>query len=75
MPLFSWFTRTKKVQAAMLKADHIDEKITSFNASTMWPTAQVRRNIIVSQQQMTDARYKNQQTIAKANTNKNQLNS
>lgn len=55
MTLFSWFNGSKKAATVTVKNDHIDDKITSFNASTMWPTAKVRRNIIVKQQQMIDA--------------------
>ena len=55
MTLFSWFNGSKKAATEAVKNDHIDDKITSFNASTMWPTAKVRRNVIVKQQQMIDA--------------------
>jgi hypothetical protein len=61
MALFSWFTGSKKATSLTVKNDHIDEKLSSFNASTMWPTAKVRRNIIVKQQQMIDA-IKNKET-------------
>ena len=55
MTLFSWFNGSKKAATVTVKNDHIDDKISSFNASTMWPTAKVRRNVIVKQQQMIDA--------------------
>lgn len=55
MTLFSWFNGSKKAATMTVKNDHIDDKISSFNASTMWPTAKVRRNVIVKQQQMIDA--------------------
>ncbi|MCO4799353.1 MAG: hypothetical protein KC484_09070 [Colwelliaceae bacterium] len=55
MTLFSWFKGTKKSNPLTIRSAQIDKKISSFNASTMWPTAHVRRNVIVKQQQMTDA--------------------
>jgi hypothetical protein len=55
MTLFSWFNGNKKAVTITVKNDHINDKISSFNASTMWPTAKVRRNVIVKQQQMIDA--------------------
>ncbi|MDG1751483.1 MAG: hypothetical protein P8I03_07470 [Thalassotalea sp.] len=55
MTLFSWFNGHKKATTVTVKNVHIDDKISSFNASTMWPTAKVRRNVIVKQQQMIDA--------------------
>ena len=63
MALFSWFNGSKKAASLTVKNDHIDDKISSFNASTMWPTAKVRRNIIVKQQQMIDAIKSKDKTI------------
>jgi hypothetical protein len=55
MTLFSWFNGSKKAANSTVKNHHIEDKIASFNASTMWPTAKVRRNVLVKQQQMIDA--------------------
>ncbi len=51
MTLFSWFTSANKAKTNSIKNAHLSETISSFNASTMWPIAKVRRNIIVKQQQ------------------------
>ena len=69
MALFSWFNGSKKAESLTIKNDHIDEKISSFNASTMWPTAKVRRNIIVKQQQLIDA-IKNKDSTIPLSTHK-----
>lgn len=71
MTLFSWFNGTKKSNSVTIRSAQIDQKISSFNASTMWPTAHVRRNVIVKQQQMTDAIQDKESKQASYKKNKN----
>ncbi len=55
MALFSWFIGNQKAQKIAKKNSQLDEKIESFTANTMWPTAQVRRNQLVKQQESKNA--------------------
>jgi len=55
MSLFSWFSSSKKNEYQKeLEVQSIKE-VEKVNENTMWPTAKVRRNIIVKQQEFTNS--------------------
>jgi len=55
MSLFSWFSSSKKSEYKKeLEAQSIKEA-EKVSENTMWPTAKVRRNIIVKQQEFTNS--------------------
>ncbi len=55
MSLFSWFSSSKKKESQKeLDAQSI-KGVEKLNENTMWPTAKVRRNIIVKQQEFTNS--------------------
>ncbi len=55
MALFSWFIGNQKAKGIESKNYQLDKKEASFSLNTMWPTAKVRRNPIVKQQEFTNS--------------------
>ena len=55
MALFSWFIGNRNAKNIEKRNSQLDKKEDSFNLSTMWPTAKVRRNAIVKQHEFTNS--------------------
>ncbi|GLX77152.1 hypothetical protein tinsulaeT_04920 [Thalassotalea insulae] len=63
MALFSWFIGTQNAKDIANKNSQLDVKEATFSLNTMWPTAKVRRNAIVKQQEFTNSLQDKNSTI------------